>query len=252
MRALAVIPARYNSTRYPGKPLVKIGERCMLHHVWQNVVDSNLFSEVIIATDHEEIYSTAVAWGAKVEMTSTEHPSGTDRCAEVLAKYKNQHFDCIINIQGDEPFISSVPLTQIVGLFKRPEVQIGTLYKYISDAKDYNNPNTVKMIHDVNGKAIYFSRYPIPYIREPAEAHFSHQRHIGLYGFRPDILTRIVSLPVSSLEKAECLEQLRWIEHGFSIHAEETQYEMISVDTPEDLLKAEEFLNKLKSNYNGH
>lgn len=245
MKFLAVIPARFQSTRFPGKPLALIGGKPMLQHVYVRVKQSSLFEEVIIATDDERIKKDAESWGAKIEMTSPNHPSGTDRCAEAAEKFTASNYDVVVNIQGDEPFINGEPLKLLVKLFENKEVEIATLLQRIKNEEDIHNPNVVKAVTATDKKVLYFSRSAIPFIRDKVSEKwletYNFQKHIGIYAYRKEVLKEIVKLKPSSLELAESLEQLRWLENGFNIYAEETDYKMLAVDTPEDLKKAETF-----------
>ena len=242
MRTAAIIPARFASTRFPGKPLKLIGGKAMLQHVYERVNASNLFDTVIIATDDERIYNAAKSWNAEVMMTKDTHISGTDRCEEVCAKLNNA-FEVVVNVQGDEPFISKEPLEKVLALFSNPEIEIGTLIQKIKNEEEVQNPNVVKVARTVNGQALYFSRSPIPFIRDKNTIYTGFVKHIGIYAYRTSVLNKIVKLAPSSLELAESLEQLRWLENGYKIFVAETDYEMLAVDTPEDLIKAEELLN---------
>jgi 3-deoxy-manno-octulosonate cytidylyltransferase (CMP-KDO synthetase) len=245
MKFLAVIPARFQSTRFPGKPLTLIGGKPMLQHVYERVKQSSLFEEVIIATDDERIRKEAENWGAKVAMTSTEHPSGTDRCAEAADNFKGSGYDVVVNIQGDEPFISKEPLRLLTKIFDNKLVEIATLLQRIKNEEDIHNPNVVKAVSAKDKKVLYFSRSAIPFIRDKVSEKwletYNFQKHIGIYAYRKEVLKEIVKLKPSSLELAESLEQLRWLENGYNIYAEETDYKMLAVDTPEDLAKAETF-----------
>ena len=245
MKTIAIIPARYASTRFPGKPLAYIGGSPMLRHVYERVSASGLFDMVVIATDDSRILGVAESWDANVIMTSEEHESGTERCAEVISKLEAQ-FDIVVNVQGDEPFISMEPLKQLVSLFENKDVEIGTLVQKIEDERDIENPNVVKAVLGINKQALYFSRSPIPYVRDKSHTETVFMKHIGIYGYRTSVLQKIVKLAPGALEKAESLEQLRWLENGYRIFAEETAYRMLAVDTPEDLIKAEEFFNSIK------
>ncbi len=242
-KALAIIPARYNSSRFPGKPLAKIGGKTMLQHVYDNVMASGLFYDVVIATDDGRIYTEAEKWFGKVTMTSPAHQSGTDRCAEVINTTSLNDPEIVVNIQGDEPFISFAPLKQLLEVFgSNKEAGIATLIQKIKHPSDVINPNIVKVVKDMNGKALYFSRAPIPHIRDAEKMlQPACYKHIGLYAFRADVLREITQLQPGMLEETESLEQLRWLENGYTIHTAETDYKMLSVDTPEDLHKAEEF-----------
>jgi 3-deoxy-manno-octulosonate cytidylyltransferase (CMP-KDO synthetase) len=241
MRVLGIIPARYESSRFPGKPLALIGDKAMLRHVYDNVMVSGLFENVIIATDDKRIFEAARSWNADVVMTSSAHPSGTDRIAEA-AKSIEEEYDVIINIQGDEPFILAEPLRQLISLFNEENVEIGTLVGELRE-NEVESPDIVKAVLDVKGKALYFSRAAIPFVRDKYKlTGTAFLKHIGIYGYRRAVLEQIVRLPPSSLELAESLEQLRWLENGFNIFAVKTNYRLLAVDTPEDLIKAENFL----------
>jgi len=247
MKALAIIPARYASTRFPGKPLATIGGKPMLQHVYENVLHSDLFYNVIIATDDKKIYKAAEGWNAHAVMTSNKHQSGTDRCGEVAAAIGEKAIDIIVNVQGDEPFISAKPLQKLIGLFKNKEVEIATLVQSFENESEIINPNNAKVVLGKDGRALYFSRAAIPYLRENEGASLLpyYMKHIGIYAFRAHILKELVKLESSALEKAEKLEQLRWLENGYSIFAAETTYKTLSVDTPEDLKDAEIFYKKI-------
>lgn len=240
MRFIAIIPARYASTRFPGKPLVEINGKPMVQHVYEKAVNSNLFQKVIVATDNEEIQKVVVDFGGEVAMTNPNHQSGTDRCGEVIEQL-NKSFDVVVNIQGDEPFIHQSQLEQLVALFKETPAQIGTLKKELSNSEDVFNPNVVKVVSALDKRALYFSRNPIPFVRDVEQANWlSNQKfykHLGLYGYRSEVLKELVKLEPSRLEKSESLEQLRWLENGYQIFISETQHESIGIDTPEDLEK---------------
>lgn len=241
MKFLGIIPARYASTRLPGKPLALIQGKPMLQHVYERVKASNCFDKLIIATDDERIINLASSFGAEAQLTSTTHESGTERCAEVAASIGND-FDVVINIQGDEPFIVAEQIETLRKLFLKPEVQIGSLIKKISSLEDLKNPSVVKAVTATDGKALYFSRAPIPFLRNTEEKDWllnhAFYKHIGLYGYRKETLLKIAKLTPTLLEKAESLEQLRWLENNFTIHLAETFIETMSIDTAEDLMKA--------------
>ena len=237
---LGIIPARYASTRFPGKPLAKIGGRTMIERVYSQSKKSQFLSDVIVATDNELIVDEVKRFGGKVCLTSPDHPSGTDRCAEVIDAMKLS-CDAVINIQGDEPFIEPKQIDLLCACFEDERTELATLIKEIVDTRVLFNPNSPKVIVDRDRFAIYFSRHPIPYLRgydqeEWIKRHTFFQ-HIGIYGYRPAILKDITQLEPSSLEKAESLEQLRWIENGLKIKTAITPYETIAIDTPEDLQK---------------
>lgn len=240
MKVIAIIPARYASTRFPGKPLVEINGKPMIQHVFEKAIQSQLFDKVIVATDDNRIEQCVLSFGGKVCLTSSEHQSGTDRCGEVISK-ESEHFDIVVNIQGDEPFIHTEQLEQLVNLFTNPSTQIATLKKEITAIEDVHNPNVVKVVADAHKRALYFSRNPIPFVRgEEKKDWLSHHKffkHLGLYGYRSEVLKDLIHLPSSSLELSESLEQLRWLQNGYSIFIDETQHESIGIDTPEDLEK---------------
>ena len=245
-RILGIIPARYASTRFPAKPLAVIGGKSMIQWVHSQASQSSKISKVVVATDDQRIFDHVRSFGAAVCMTSADHVSGTDRCFEALSKQPEQ-FDYVINIQGDEPFISPKQIDLVAALLDG-ETQLATLAKKITEQEVLFNPNVVKVVRDLNNEALYFSRSTIPHIRNTDESQWLSKhtffKHIGMYAYRSDILGKITRLPVSSLEKAESLEQLRWLENGFRIKVAETDQETIGVDTPEDLEKAIAFLKK--------
>ena len=238
MPVLGLIPARYASTRFPGKPLVDIAGKSMIQRVFEQAKKCRQLDEVVVATDDERILNHVLEFGGNAIMTSTEHQSGTDRCAEVSLQYPE--FNVIINIQGDEPFIDPEQISKVISCFDSQDTQLATLVKKIGSEQELFNPNSPKVIINKNSEAIYFSRLPLPYIRGQEQEnwlqHFTFFKHIGIYGYRADILHQITKLPVSSLEKAESLEQLRWIENGFRIKVAETDLETYAIDTPEDLV----------------
>lgn len=235
---VGIIPARYASTRFPGKPLANIAGKTMIERVYGRAKESRFLSDVIVATDHELIRDEVERFGGKVCLTSPDHPSGTDRCAEVVERMKLS-CDAIINIQGDEPFIEPKQIDLLCGCFDDERTELATLIKEIDSSEVLFNPSSPKVIVDQNQFAIYFSRHPIPYLRGCDEKDWvnSHKffQHIGIYGYRRAILKQITALKPSSLEKAESLEQLRWLENGFSIKTAITSYDTIAIDTPEDL-----------------
>ncbi|NMD00358.1 MAG: 3-deoxy-manno-octulosonate cytidylyltransferase [Bacteroidales bacterium] len=240
MKILALIPARYASTRFPGKPLVEIKGKSMI----QRVVEQSLkaFEYVYVATDDQRIFDHITELGYKAVMTSTHHKSGTDRCAEALKLVSDQlniKFDIVVNVQGDEPFISPQQLRLLVKAFENQNTQIATLIKKIENEQELFDSNKPKVVTDINGKAIYFSRSVIPFCRNHDSKNWLKQhtyyKHIGLYAYRASILNEITQLKTSSLETCESLEQLRWIENGYYIQTIITDLETFSVDTPEDL-----------------
>jgi 3-deoxy-manno-octulosonate cytidylyltransferase (CMP-KDO synthetase) len=242
MSTIGIIPARYASTRFPGKPLTMIRNKPMIRHVWEQAIKSKL-DKVVVATDDERIERSVIEFGGLAIMTSPAHGSGTERCAEVLQKLKktNQDIEVVINIQGDEPFIDPQQIDLVISCFLEESVQIATLAKKIDRLEEINDPNVVKVVFDINDRALYFSRQAIPYIREQNKANVQmanyHFKHIGIYGYRAPTLKKIVTLKKSPLETLEGLEQLRWIENGYSIKVHETDIESIGIDVPEDLSK---------------
>ncbi len=237
---LGIIPARFASTRFPGKPLVDIGGKTMIQRVYEQAVLSKQLSKVIVATDDQRIFEHVRMFGGEVLLTRPEHPSGTDRCAEVAEQFPEARF--ILNIQGDEPFIQPEQIDLLaITLTEQRHTGIATLAKKIDQPEALDNPNIVKVVITQSGEALYFSRYPIPYIRgsEPEHrlAQHTFYKHIGLYGFQRETLQRITALSPTPLERAESLEQLRWLEQGFRIAVRITDMETIGVDTPEDLEK---------------
>jgi len=242
LQFLGIIPARYASTRFPGKPLIQIKGKSMIERVYLQA--SKVLSHVVVATDDSRIEKEVLRFGGKVIITSPDHQSGTDRCNEALEKFEDLtsiKFDVVINIQGDEPFIQPAQLEKLIGCFTSKEVQIATLVKKIDTNEDLLNPNQVKVIKDTKNRAIYFSRSPIPYLRNKLQKdwlkHHTYLKHIGIYAYRTEALREITKLPQSDLELIESLEQLRWIENGYTIAVETTEFESISVDIPEDLIK---------------
>ncbi len=238
-KVVAVIPARYASSRYPGKPLVDLGGKPMIQRTYERVASVTSWDRIIVATDDARIFDMAKAFGAEVMMTREDHVSGTDRCAEVLQNL-GEEVDYLVNIQGDEPFIEPDQLIEIMNAF-HSNAPIYTLVKQITTIDTLFNPNSPKVVLDAQQRALYFSRHAIPYMRGlPQEDWLSHHRyfkHIGLYAYRADILPKLNQLPSSDLERAESLEQLRWLQHGFQIQTVETQFETIGIDSPEDLEK---------------
>jgi 3-deoxy-manno-octulosonate cytidylyltransferase (CMP-KDO synthetase) len=237
---LGIIPARYASTRFPGKPLVDINGKSMIQHVYEQALKAKSLTKVIVATDDWRIFDAVTAFGGNVAMTDTAHRSGTDRCNEVLKK-SDLSFDAVINIQGDEPFIDPNQIDQLAKLIQENGVQIASLAKKITSSDELFNPNVVKIIFNTDQEAIYFSRHAIPYLRDIEQDewinNFSFHKHLGIYAYRSDILKQITQLSVSTLEKAESLEQLRWLENGFKIKIGITTIENIAIDTPNDLQK---------------
>ena len=219
MKVIGIIPARFESTRFQGKPLIDIGGKTMIERVYNQTKHAASLHEVIVATDDQRIYDHVKSFAGNVIMTKNTHPSGTDRCAEVVAQLKG--FDVAINIQGDEPFIDPQQIDLLVSCFSEPQTQIATLIRRIASQEDLEDFNKPKVVLNSKQEAIYFSRYPIPFLRGLEKSdwltHVEYFNHIGIYGFQIDILRELTQLPVSKLEKAESLEQLRWIENGYKI-----------------------------------
>ncbi|WP_026898516.1 3-deoxy-manno-octulosonate cytidylyltransferase [Daejeonella oryzae] len=247
MKILGIIPARFASTRLPGKPLLDIGGKSMIKRVYEQACKSKFLTDVIVATDDYRIADHVKLFGGKAELTSVSHQSGTDRCAEVSNNYPE--YDIIINIQGDEPFIDPGQIDLLCNSFNDASVSLATLIKLINNPEELFDPNIPKVIVNKLGQAIYFSRAALPYYRgsEPSNWLNIHPyfKHIGIYGYRNFALKLITELPVSSLEKAESLEQLRWLENGLTIYVSETNFESLSIDTPLDLEKA---IKQIESN----
>ena len=246
LRFIAIIPARYASTRFPAKPLALLGGKPVIQRVYEQV--TGVISSAVVATDDERIADAVKAFGGKVVMTSPNHKSGTDRCWEAYQKL-GEEYDVVINVQGDEPFIAHSQLKAIMECFADENTDIATLVKPFSESDGLSaleNPNSPKVVLDSESRAIYFSRSVIPYLRgvEREQWLSSHTfyKHIGMYAFRSDVLGRITSLPQSTLELAESLEQLRWLENGYKIGVGISDVETVGIDTPEDLQRAEEFL----------
>jgi len=239
MKILGIIPARYASTRFPGKPLVEIKGKTMIQRVYEQAKKTVALAEVVVATDDERIAQEVDRFGGKYIMTSATHQSGTDRCAEVAEQL--QEFDIIINIQGDEPYINPEQIELLANCFQEERTEIATLIKEIHTDEELHNINIPKVVLNTRHEALYFSRQVIPYIRNVQKENWvkSHQfyKHIGIYGYRKDVLSAITKLQPSSLELAENLEQLRWLENGFSIQTKVTNLDTIAIDTPEDLQK---------------
>jgi len=228
---LGVIPARFLSSRFPGKALRTLAGKPIIQHTWQQARKARTLSDVVIATDDQRIYTAARSFGADARMTRDDHASGTDRVAEVAAAYP--HADLVVNIQGDEPLIDPAAIDAVVlAMRDDPARSMGTLAKRIERVDEITNPNVVKVVMTLSGDAIYFSRNPIPYDRAGGAVYF---KHIGLYAYRREFLLGYSAMPVGPLEKVECLEQLRALENGWRIGVVETDYESLGVDTPEDL-----------------
>ncbi len=247
MKFLAIIPARYASTRFPGKPLALLDGKPIIQRVYERV--SEVFPDTLVATDDDRIFNAVEQFGGRAVMTSTEHRSGTDRCYEAYCK-SGIESDVVVNVQGDEPFIAPSQLHTVADLFNDESTGIATLVKpFAKDApmEAVENPNSPKVVVSEAGFALYFSRSVIPYLRNVAReewpARHEYLKHIGLYAYRTDVLRQITSLPQSPLEMAESLEQLRWLQAGIKIKVGRTDTETIGIDTPEDLKRAEVFLH---------
>ncbi len=249
MSAIVLIPARYSSTRFPGKPLALLHGLPVIEHVYRNSLTSRLADDVIVATDSETIYEKVLSFGGKAVMTSGNHASGTDRIAEAAAMLD---YDIIVNVQGDEPLIKAEMIDAAISMLDDPEASIGTLAKRVSDHREIFDPNIVKVVFDRKGFAFYFSRAPIPYYRDLFDADAQVYKdisglliykHVGIYSYRQKVLQEITRLEPSRLEMIEKLEQLRALEHGYKVKVEETFFETVGVDTPEDLERIEKCLN---------
>ena len=237
---LGIIPARYASTRFPGKPLAMLGDKPMIQWVYERA--SSLFEHLLVATDDQRIYDAVERFGGLVHMTSPVHSSGTERCAEAALVYEQQtglSFSHVVNIQGDEPLIQPEQLQTLIDCIQTPGTGIATLIRPLEAEEELENPNVVKVVVDQSFRALYFSRAPIPFVRssglDQETENLPFYTHIGLYAFRREVLEQVVTLPPSALEQAESLEQLRWMEHGITIRTAVTQLPSLGVDTPEDL-----------------
>lgn len=243
MKFIGIIPARYASTRFPGKPLIDINGKTMIQRVYEQAQKSKKLATVIVATDDKRIYEHVISFGGLAVMTADSHPSGTDRCLEAAKKIdeKIDDKDVIVNIQGDEPFICPEQIDLLISCFDNPGAEIATLIKEIKQKEELFDPNKPKVVTNINGEAVYFSRSPLPFLRGIEQDDWINQyryyKHIGIYAYKMNILERITSLSPSALELAEALEQLRWIENGYKIKTEITELESVSIDTPEDLKK---------------
>lgn len=245
MKFIAIIPARYASTRFPGKPLVEINGKTMIQRVYEQVQKTGIFNAVCIATDDERIKAVVEKFKGKVIMTSPDHKSGTDRCKEAvihLIKYGTaKDSDIVINVQGDEPYISQSQIKKVADCFYNLEVNIATLVKKIKDIEELKNPNVVKAVVGELNRALYFSRSPIPYLRDTNFDNWldNHDfyKHIGIYGYKVETLLALSNLKQSKLEKMESLEQLRWLENGYQIAVNFTDEDNYAIDTPDDLQK---------------
>jgi 3-deoxy-manno-octulosonate cytidylyltransferase (CMP-KDO synthetase) len=242
MRILGVIPSRYASTRLPGKPLVDIGGKSMVQRVVEQARLCGALDAVVVATDDERVAEHVRSFGGDVVMTSPAHPSGTDRCFEALEIMGRDRFDAVVNIQGDEPFIVPEQIDELCACLAAPGVHIATLAQVVTDDRDLDDPGEVLITTDVHLNALYFSRAAIPFLRDagngPRHERFSYLKHVGLYAYTSDALATIVQLAPSALEKAEALEQLRWLENGLPVRIGLTTHPSFCVDTPADLEEA--------------
>ncbi len=241
LKTIIVIPARFASTRFPGKPLVSLANKPIIQHVYEAVKGLNL--PIIIATDNEMIQKRVQDFGATCILTSENHQSGTDRIAEVVQELD---YDLIINVQGDEPFIKIEPLKELIAAFEDKSVNLASLMHEIKDQEEISNPNNVKVVCGVNHQALYFSRSPIPFNRDKI-SDVKYFKHVGVYAYRKQALLDFVNLEQSPLEKIEKLEQLRFLENGFKIKMVKTTYTGIGIDTPADLTQAEKYLKEFSS-----
>lgn len=257
MKFIGIIPARYASTRFPGKPLAMLGGKTVIQRVYEQVAEAlssqrsvlnSQFPPVWVATDDERIFRAVEAFGGQAVMTRSDHQSGTDRIEEAAEKI-GADADVIINVQGDEPFIQRSQLETLMHLFDDAETQIGTIGKPFETMEAVENPNSPKIVTDVRGYALYFSRSVIPFCRGKERSEwldsYPYLKHLGLYAYRREVLAEITRLPQSTLEKAESLEQLRWLQNGYRIKVGLTDVETVGIDTPEDLQRAEEFLARI-------
>lgn len=239
MRILGIIPARYGSSRFPGKPLIDLKGKTMIRRVVEGAAKSALLTDLVVATDDIRIVDEVSGFGGKVMLTDAKHPTGTDRCAEIV-RTLSETYDVVINIQGDEPLVDARQLDQLLQAFSDPDVQIATLASRKIAMEDILNPNRIKVVVDKNHSALYFSRSPIPNFSnakgEPLEI-YPFLRHIGLYAYRSDILLQLSELQETKLEQIESLEQLRWLYNGYAIRVVETEIETPNIDTPEDVDK---------------
>lgn len=242
-KIIAIIPARYQSSRFPGKPLSLIKGKPMIQWVYERVKIVPQLNNVYVATDDERIYSTVLGFGGNAIMTSSSHTCGTERLGECAEKLNLNAEDIIINVQGDEPLIRREMVEDLLEVFDDPNVYMGTLKKEISVPDELKNPNVVKVVTDVTGNALFFSRFPIPYNRQNSSA-VKYFKHIGIYGYTKEFLSRFIQLPKTPAESMESLEQLRVLEHGFVIKVAETRWQTVGVDTPEQIKQVEYLLDK--------
>jgi len=244
MKILAVIPARYASTRFPGKPLVALAGKPMIERVWERVRQAASLSGIVVATDDERIRSAVQAFGGEAVLTRSDHRSGTERVAEVAATRKD--VEIFVDVQGDEPLIVPAAIDEAVEALRADtEAKVATLAVPISSPADIMDPNVVKAVLDFDGNALYFSRAPIPWVRDRGgPVHARHLKHLGLYAFRREALLDFPTFPQGELERIEQLEQLRWLENGYRIRVVETEHDSIGVDVPEDIPRVEQILGE--------
>lgn len=243
MKVLGIIPARYASSRFPGKPLIDLKGKTMIQRVYEGAKKSTRITEVIVATDDQRIYDEVVRFGGKAMMTNENHPSGTDRCAEVASNFPEM--DVVINIQGDEPLVDFRQLDQLIDAFENPKTDIATLGNLTLTHEDVENPNRIKVVVNAKNTALYFSRSAIPnsyHSKGNPLENYPYMRHIGLYAYRSSVLKELTKLEPTSLEKIESLEQLRWLYYGYTIQMVETSIETPNIDVPEDVEKVLAFL----------
>lgn len=251
MRVVAIIPARFASTRFPGKPLAVLGGKPVVRWVWERVAAAGVVTDAVVATDDERIAEAVEAFGGRAMMTDSHHHSGTDRCGEVVKRLEDEGavYDVAINVQGDEPFVLPAQLEALADCFADKAIRIATLKTRIESTEELMSPNNVKVVCNRQGDALYFSRHPLPYQRgaEPTDwaQRYAYYKHVGIYAFRPATLEEIVRLPQGGLEVSESLEQLRWLENGYPIRVVETNAANVGIDTPADLQAAEEYLLRM-------
>lgn len=248
MKIIGIIPARYGSTRFEGKPLALINGKMMIQRVYEQAEKADKLTEVVVATDDKRIYDAVAGFGGKAVMTAADHKSGTDRCSEVIDKI-GDGFDAVINIQGDEPYINPLQINQIAELISDRDAQLASLCKPINDYDELMSRNAVKVVFDKDGKALYFSRYAIPFMRNENDDRLrmskrTFYKHIGIYAYKCDVLKTIAALPQSGLELSESLEQLRWLENGYTVRMGVTEFESFSVDVPDDIVKIEKIFKE--------
>ncbi|MBR1834785.1 MAG: 3-deoxy-manno-octulosonate cytidylyltransferase [Bacteroidales bacterium] len=253
MKVLAIIPARYASTRFPGKPLALLGGKPVVQWVWERVSAVPELTDAVVATDDERIVRAVEAFGGRVMMTGSHHRSGTDRCGEVVERLREQGrtYDVAINVQGDEPFVEAEQLRTLVDCFADGVTRIATLKTAIRSTEELLSANNVKVVCDGQDRALYFSRQPLPHLRGVEQdcwiENQPYYKHVGIYAFRTATLAELVRLPQSALERSESLEQLRWLENGYTISVRETAAANIGIDTPEDMEAAERYLNDIQN-----